>query len=239
MDWRRLEASRAAAPRVAASELRPSIRDFTQYLGAGRRAVGVIPLLLRRDPASGDELPLADVAAFARAADALEIPAVAVATAPGELGLVDLTAAAAATSAPVLRYDCVASEDRLYESRLAGADAVLVPVGVAGDVLPRLVALARAVHVVAVAEVATAAECAAAMQAGAPVLALAPGCAALAAGIPSRYPLIAHEPIATPADLARLLGVADAVLVGSAIAAAPDVLRRLEALVDAAAALAR
>jgi indole-3-glycerol phosphate synthase len=250
MDWRRLEAARAAAPRVAASELRPSIRDFTQYLGAGRRAVGVIPLLRRRNPETGGELPRVDVAAFARAADALEIPALAIATTPGDFALDALTAVAAATSAPVLRYDCVASEDRLYESRLAGADAVLVPVAIAGDALPRLVTLACAVHVVAVAEVTTAAECAAAIHAGAPVLALGPGCSALAAEIPSRYPVLAHDgsvagdrvasdSMVSPAELARFLGVADAVLVGDAILAAADPLARLEALADAAAALSR
>jgi indole-3-glycerol phosphate synthase len=237
MDWRRLEASRAAAPRVAASELRPSIRDFTQYLGAGRRAVGVIPLLRRRSLDGRRELPLVDVAAFARAADALEIPAIAVATTPDDFALDALTAVAAATAAPVLRYDCVASEERLYESRLAGADAVLVPVQMAGDALPALVALARAIHVAVVAEVGTAAECAAALHSGAPVLVLAPGCTALAGEIPSRYPVIAYDAGPSSRELAAFLGVADAVLVADAILAAPDPLARLEAIAEAAAAL--
>ena len=240
MDWRRLEASREAAPRVAPSEIRPSIRDFTQYLGAGRRTLGVIPLLARRDPAGGGARDGAEhdgVAALAAALDALEIPALAVATAPGPFAerLEDLRAVAAAVSAPVLRYDCVVGEDRLYESRLAGADAVLVPVALVAA-LPRLVALARAVHVTCVAEVASRADCDAAVAAGAPVLALATGALALAAALPARYPLLAQEPVGAAADLAPLHGVVDAVLV--TLTADDGALARTRALVDAAAMLA-
>jgi indole-3-glycerol phosphate synthase len=232
MDWRLLEATREAAPRVAASEVRPSIRDFAQYLGAGRQALSVIPLLAWRGGASDS---IDDVGTLAAALDALEIPALAVATAPGAGRLAELTAVAAAVSAPVLRYDCVGGEDRLYESRLAGADAVLVPVGPAGTELTRLIALARAVHVICVAEVTSAAECERALAAGAPVIALAAGKLALAAQIPTRRPLIAQEPIDTPADLAQLCGVVDAVLVATPVEGDP--LARIRCLIDAAATL--
>ncbi|MBI3770457.1 MAG: hypothetical protein HY271_18460 [Deltaproteobacteria bacterium] len=237
MDWRLLEATREAAPRVALSEVRPSIRDFIQYLGAGRQTLGVIPLLARRGPAAGAAVAADDLAALAVSLDALEIPALAVTTAPGTLAgrLVDLTAVAAVASAPLLRYDCVAGENRLYESRLAGADAVLVPVALAAGELPRLVALARAVHVACVAEVATRAECEAALAAGVAVIALAAGALALAASIPLRYPVLAQEPIEAPADLAYLHGVVDAVLIPTR--AGVDALARTVTLVDAAAAL--
>ncbi len=237
MDWRLLEATREAAPRIALSEVRPSIRDFSQYLGAGRQTLGVIPLLARRDPLTGAALATDDVAALAAALDTLEIPALAVATAPGAFAgrLADLTAVAAVASAPLLRYDCVASENRLYESRLAGADAVLVPVALAAAELPRLVALARAVHVACVAEVATRADCEAALAAGVAVIALAAGALVLAAAIPPRYPVVAQEPIAAPGDLAPLRGVVDAVLIPTGTGADP--LARIVALVDAAAAL--
>jgi len=239
MDWRRLNAARPPAPAVTRAELRPSIRDFTQYLGAGRDALGVIPLLLRRDPWRGAVVAIDDLAACARAFDELEVPALAVATEPEAFAgrLDDLVAVAATAAAPILRYDCVADEERLYESRLAGADAVLVPVAVAGDALTRLVALARAVHVVVLAEVATRAECALALAAGAPVITLAAGALALAADVPLRWPVIAQEDLVEPADLARVLGHADAVLVGSALFAGPDPSARARAFVDAAAAL--
>src|SRR5882724_3398489 len=82
MDWRRLEAARAPAAPIALSEVRPSIRDFTHYLGTGRRGVAVVPLIMRRDPASGTPTPIGDLAGFAAAADDAEIVALAVATEP-------------------------------------------------------------------------------------------------------------------------------------------------------------
>lgn len=237
MDWRRLETTRAAAPATALSEIRPSVHDFTQYLGVGRRSMALVPLIVRRDPATGLALAALDVAAFAAAADALEIAGIAVATEPTVFGgrLADVTAVAAAASAPVLRFDCVSNEHRLYESRAAGADAVLVPVEVAADALPRLIHLARTIHVTVVAEVATTDECAAAIRARAPVVVLAAGRLALAAEIPTRIPVLALDGAVEPAGLARLIGVVDGVLVGSAILAAPDPLARLAAFVDAAA----
>jgi indole-3-glycerol phosphate synthase len=233
MDWRRLNAARPPAPAIARAELRPSIRDFTQYLGAGRSTLAIVPLLHRGGAAQ-------DLAAIAAALDALEIPALAVATEPSVFmgRLDDLRAVAGAASAPILRYDCVADEERLYESRAAGADAVLVPVAVAGEALARLTALARAIHVAIVAEVATAPECDAALAAGAPVVALAPGALALATQIPTRWPVLAQEPLATPADLRRLHGHADAVLLDAALFGAADPAADARAFVDAAAALA-
>ena len=237
MDWRQVESTRPPAPRVAASEVRPSIRDFTQYLGTGRAALAVIPLLARHTPlgahsssthTAGDHA----LAALAADLDALEIPALAVATAPGAGALDDLVAVARAASAPVLRYDCVADENRLYESRLAGADAVLVPAALAGTSLPHLVSLARAIHVICVVEVATAADSAAASAAAAPVVALAPGALALASTVSPRHPLVAQEPIASAADLIRLRGVVDAVLIATGGGA--EGAQRIAALVEAA-----
>jgi indole-3-glycerol phosphate synthase len=240
MDWRRLEAARAPASPVVLAELRPSIRDFTRYLGTGRHALALVPLFLRRDPlTSAPMTPIADLAAFAGAADDLEIAGMAVATEPRAFGgrLADLTTVAAAVSAPLLRYDCVADEHRLYESRAAGADAVLVPVAVVGDALPRLMGLARALHVAVVAEVADASECSVASAAGAPVIAIPGGALALAAQIPARCPILALDGVDVPGDLARLRGVVDGAVIGRAICAAPDPLACLASFAAAAAAL--
>ncbi len=237
MDWRKLETSRPVAPALAISEIRPSVRDFTQYLGVGRRSIALVPLIGHRDPATGAPFAALDLAAFATAADELEIAGIAVATEPTILGgrLEDLTAVAAAASAPVLRYDCVSDDKRLYESRAAGADAILVPVEVAADALSRLVTLARGLHVVVVAEVATIDECEAALRARAPVIALAAGRLALASQIPPRIPVLAQDGVADPNGLERLLGVVDGVIIGSAILAAPDPAARLAEFVEAAA----
>jgi indole-3-glycerol phosphate synthase len=237
MDWRHLEQTRAAGSALALSEIKPSTRDFTQYLGVGRRSLAIVPLITRRDPVTNVALPALDIAAFAAAADELEIAGFAVATEAKVLGgrLADLTTVATAASAPVLRYDCVVGDQRLYESRAAGADAILVPVEVAADALSRLITLARELHVAVVAEVATNDECEAAIRARAPVLALAPRCLALAARIPARVPLLAHENIAEPGDLRDLVGVVDGVILGGAVLAASDPVVRLAAFVEAAA----
>jgi indole-3-glycerol phosphate synthase len=239
MEWRRLAAGRPPAAPIALSEIRPSIRDFTQYLGAGRRGVAVVPLIMRRDPASAAPTPIDDLAGFAAAADDLEIAALAVATEPGAFAgtLDDLRVVAGAVGAPVLRYDCVADEQRLYESRCAGADAVLVPIAVAGDALPRLVGLARAIHVAVVAEIRDAAECAVALAAGAPVIAVPFAARALAAQIPARVPVLAGDGVESPDDLGYLCGVVDAVLVGRAIFAAADPVASLARFAAAAAEL--
>jgi indole-3-glycerol phosphate synthase len=237
MDWRRAQAARPPAPPVALAELTPSTRDFTAYLGAGRAGLAVIPLVVRRDPASGDVLDAGrDLAAFAAAADELDIPAIAIATEPTRCGgrLDDLATVARVATAPLLRYDCVADVPRLYESRAAGADAVLVPVAAAGDALAQLVDAARAMHVTVVAEVGDPAQCALALAAAAPVLALPSNALALAAHVPARCPLLAVEGVAAPADVARLRGVVDAVLVGRALWTASDPLARLGELVAAA-----
>jgi len=70
------------------------------------------------------------------------------------------------------------------------------------------------------------------------VLALAPGALALAARIPSRWPVIAQEPVAAPDDLARLHGHVDAVLVDGALFDPADPAEGARVFVDAAAALA-
>jgi len=236
MDWRRLEAARAPAQPIALSEVRPSIRDFTQYLGSGRQGVALVPLIMRRDPASAAPTPIDDLAGFAAAADEEEIAALAVATEPSAFAgtLDDLRVIAGAVRAPVLRYDCVADEQRLYESRFAGADAVLVPIAVAGGALPRLVALARAIHVTVVAEIRDAGECAVALAARAPVIAVPFAARTLAARIPARVPVLAGDGIESPDDLGGLRGVVDAVLVGGALVGAADPLAALARFAAAA-----
>jgi indole-3-glycerol phosphate synthase len=240
MDWRRLEAVRVPAPATPPSEIRPSARDFTRHLGIGRGEITIVPLILRADPEGQSAwAPIDDLVAFAQSADALEISGLAVATEPSAFGgrLQDLCDISAAVTAPVLRYDCVADERRLYESRAAGADAVLVPVAVAGDRLPELLEIARVLHVAVVAEIADAAECRTALAAGAPVIAIPTDCVELARDVPARHSVLVVGGAAEPGDLTLLRGLADGVLLGRAILGAADPLERLAAFVDAADAL--
>jgi len=146
-------------PRAAVT---PSIRNFAQAIDRQRQALERIPLLDSRQPG---------VEEAARALDEAEAAAIAIAGGDAEA----LARAAHAVSIPVLRADPLAEEYRIYESRTAGADAVLLrAAAVPEEVLARLVLAATSTHMAACVECANAAEVARAAAARAPVIALPP-----------------------------------------------------------------
>ena len=133
----------------------PSIRNFAQAIDRQRQAVERIPML---DGAG-------DVTAAALALDEAEAAALAISFGPG------FAAAARVVNVPVLRADAISEEFRIYESRAAGADAVLLRSAPA-ELLKRLVQAASSTHMAACALCATADELAAATAARAPVIAV-------------------------------------------------------------------
>ena len=136
-------------------DVTPSIRNFAQAIDRQRQALERIPLL----DGSGDVL------ATAAALDEAEAAALAISWGPG------FAAAARAVNVPVLRADAIAEEFRIYESRAAGADAVLLkqaPV----ELLKRLVQAAASTHMAACVVCASADDLAAAAAARAPVAAV-------------------------------------------------------------------
>ena len=140
----------------------PSIRNFAHAIDRQRQALERIPLLDSRQPG---------VEEAARALDEAEAAAIAVSGGDAE----GLARVARAVSIPVLRADALAEEYRIYESRGAGADAVLLrAAAVPGEVLARLVQAASSTHMAACVECANAAEIGRATAARAPVIALAP-----------------------------------------------------------------
>ena len=140
----------------------PSIRNFAHAIDRQRQALERIPLLDSARP---------DVAEVARSLDEAEAAAIAL-TGGNAAGL---AAAARAVAIPVLRADALAEEYRIFESRSAGADAVLLRAGaVPEEVLVRLVQAASSTHMAACVECANAAEIARAAAARAPVIALPP-----------------------------------------------------------------
>ncbi len=140
----------------------PSIRNFAQAIDRQRQAVERIPLL---DSTTGA------IAEVARSLDQAEAAALAVAG--GDLAA--LAAAAGAVSVPVLRADVLTEEYRIYESRTAGADAVLLrAAALPAEMLARLVHAATSTHMAACVECASEAEIGRAASARAPVIALAP-----------------------------------------------------------------
>src|SRR2546427_9340723 len=116
----------------------PSIRNFAHAIDRQRQALERIPLL---------DAGRADIAEAARALDEAEAAAIAIAAGDD---LARFGVAARAVSIPVMRADLLAQEFRLYESRTAGADAVLLRAGaVPPELLARLIQAATSTHMAA------------------------------------------------------------------------------------------
>ncbi|HEY4729498.1 MAG TPA: hypothetical protein VIH41_00110 [Myxococcales bacterium] len=139
----------------------PSIRNFAHAIDRQRQALERIPLL---------DVTRPDLVEAARALDEAEAAALALATG---VDLAPLAAVARAVSIPVLRADFLAEEFRIYESRSAGADAVLLRASaLPPELLARLVQAATSTHMAACVACSSAAEIARAGAARAPVVVL-------------------------------------------------------------------
>ena len=189
----------------------PSTRSFAQAIDRQRAAVERIPLLCAGQPR---------LAEIGRALDAAEVAALAVEVDHPGRELAQVAALARAISVPLLRADLLLEEFQIYESRLCGADAVLLVAALLpGAALAQLCNAARSTHLTACVLCATAAEDARAAACRADVIALAPAAlldAALVAALPARALVLAIPPAE-----GSLLGRADALL-DRAIAAAAD-----------------
>jgi len=203
---RRRQEQNLAAPRPDTRAITPSIRDFAQAIDRQRQGVEHVPLLLARRPGLIDvarSLDEAEVAALAFAVDARD-------------ELSSLSAAAAAVSVPVLRCDLLLEEFQVYESRAAGADAVLLHARLLpGAQLDRLCGAARSTHMSACVACESAEEIQRAAAARAAVVALARADEQLLAAVPRRLLVLALDPAAA----AR--GRVDALL-DESIGSAPD-----------------
>jgi hypothetical protein len=140
-------------------DVTPSIRSFAQAVDRQRQQLERIPLLR----ATGDVLMVA------RALDEAEAAALAIEANDADLTRFGL--AATQVSIPVLRATPLAEEFRVYESRAAGADAVLLSASaVPVELLARLVLAAKSTHMAGCVVCANAQEVAKAVEAKAPVV---------------------------------------------------------------------
>lgn len=162
LEEKRQELSRLGE--VATNAMVPSRRDFSQFIGAQRADLALIPRLKRRDPDTGGAWPTLDPVAMARILDETDVAALAVATSAWHAGSTDdLTAVRGVVSAPLLRDDLCIGEAQIYDSRLRGADAVRIPIAdLSVDQAGRLCEVAVSLHMTPVLEIATPAELAAA-----------------------------------------------------------------------------
>jgi Indole-3-glycerol phosphate synthase len=144
-------------------DVTPSIRGFAQAIDRQRQSLERIPLLRITDG-------LIDLA---RALDEAEAAALAISATDAELPQFGL--AAQAVSIPVLRMASLSEEFRVYESRAAGADAVMLSAAaVPPELLARLVLAATSTRMAACVHCISTDEVEQAVHAKAPVL-LLPG----------------------------------------------------------------
>jgi indole-3-glycerol phosphate synthase len=160
----------AEALESAARSASPA-RDFAAALTA--HGLSVIAEIKRRSPSRGpidmDLVPSAQAAAY----EAGGAAALSVLTEGDHFSgsLDDLRAAREAVGVPVLRKDFILHPAQVWESRAAGADAILLIVAILDDAsLETLLAVAREAGVAALVEAHTAAEAERAVAAGAEII---------------------------------------------------------------------
>jgi hypothetical protein len=142
-------------------DVTPSIRGFAQAIDRQRQSLERIPLLRVTD----------GLLALAQALDEAEAAALAIEASDADLPRFGL--AAQAVSIPVLRCTVLSEEFRVYESRAAGADAVLLSAAaVPVELLVRLVLAATSTRMAACVSCVSTDEIAQAVHAKAPLLLL-------------------------------------------------------------------
>jgi indole-3-glycerol phosphate synthase len=209
-DWlARAEASPAPAPRGVKSALRAAH-------GAGRNAL--ICELKRKSPSAGDILPGADPLDVARDYARSGAACLSVLTDGPSFGgsLDDLRAVRAAVPIPVLRKEFMVHPVQVHETRLVGADAVLVILSAVDDAVARALMAAAEHHGLDVlVEVHDRAELDRAAALGASLIGInnrdlkrmvteLETSATLAAHLPAGCIAVSESGIRTPADIARL-----------------------------------
>lgn len=232
---------------LSLTEIVPSRRDFTQFVATQKQSIALVARVQRANPATGGAWPGLDVAAFARACDDAEAGALAVRTAAVfGANIADLDTVVAAVSAPVLHDDLCLHQPHVYQARLHGADAVVLPAdALDGAAVRELAAVATSLHMASVVEVGGDAALAAALAL--PTACLGLSCAgaggradvqrvrALAAGVPRHRTVLLLDEVAALDDLLALAGVIDAAVVGDALLDAVDPAAALAAFLAGAA----
>ena len=242
----RRRARRAVGELEAECRRLPPARDFEAALRPrGRQRVSLIAEVKKASPSHGvlkaDLDPVFQARAYARAGAA----AISVLTDEkyfrGSLG--DLVAVRAAVGVPVLRKEFILDEYQLWESRSAGADAVLLIVAALdGEALGDLLHAANGIGLGTLVEVHTAEELERALGLGAPVVGVnnrdlqtletsfAPSLSLLPL-VPPGSVAVSESGIMTGADVERVVAAgAHAVLVGEGLVRATDIEAKVKEL---------
>lgn len=229
------KAARVAAPRDVIAAL-------------NQPGIGVIAEVKRRSPSKGDLAEITDPARLAADYAQAGARVISVLTESRRFGgsLADLDAVRAVVDVPVLRKDFIVSPYQVHESRLHGADLVLLIVAaLEQNVLVSLLDRVESLGMTALVEVHTAEEADRALEAGAKVIGVNARnlhtlevdrdvFSQLAPGLPFETLKIAESGVRGPADLMAYAGAgADAVLVGEGVVGNGDPKGALTKLVTA------
>jgi indole-3-glycerol phosphate synthase len=232
-------AAEAARKPLAALEralLRPrrACRDFRAALAAP--GLAIIAELKRRSPSAGALASGADAAAVAARYHRAGARALSVLTESEHFGgtLADLEVARAAAPLPVLRKDFIVDAYQIVESRVAGADAILLIVAALGSRTAEFLERTATLGLQALVEVHDERELAIALAAGAEIIGInnrnlvdlsvdLSVTERLAPLVPDDLLVVAESGVETRADAERMLQAgAKALLVGSALMRAAD-----------------
>jgi indole-3-glycerol phosphate synthase len=224
----------------------PPARDFADGLRRADGHLAVVAEIKRRSPSKGDLAPHLVPAVNAKAYESGGAAALSVLTDRPFFGgsVDDLQHARAAVELPVLRKDFVIDETQVYETRVIGADAVLLIVAALPDdrVLESLRALADEIGLVALVESHDDAELDRALAAGATVVGVNARdlgtfgedlglSERLADRIPADVTAVAESAVRTPDDARRMAEAGyDAVLVGETLVRSNDPAALVEAM---------
>jgi indole-3-glycerol phosphate synthase len=245
------ERRRNVSIRELESAITVTERDFAGALaragearpGARRSRLGLIAEFKPRSPSRGPIRPGAKpediIPIYDRYADAISV----LCDGPHFGGGYPLLAAARAlTDRPILAKDFVVDVYQIAEARRAGADAVLLMMSVLADEDARhLLAYARALGMEPLVETHDARELERALALDARVIGVnsrdlrtlsidTDAMVRLLEQVPVELVRVAESGVEQPSDTARLVGLADAALVGSTLMAAPDIEAKLEEL---------
>lgn len=225
------------------SVLEESRRSFADALAAPMSPPNLIAEFKLRSPSRGDIRPGATaesiVPLYARYAAAISV----LCDEPHFGGGFDkLEAARRLCDLPLLCKDFIVDRYQIAEGRVAGADGVLLMASVLGDAeLRELLAYTRSLGMEALVETHDDEELQRALDAGARVVGVnSRDLRTLEIDfdqmlrrlerVPDGCVRVAESGVSTPEHVASLAGVADAVLIGTTLMAAPDPAAKLEAL---------
>ena len=224
----------------------PPARDFAGALRRPDGRLAVVAEIKRRSPSKGDLAPGLDPPVVAKAYETGGAAALSVLTDRIFFGgsVDDLQRARAVVEIPVLRKDFTIDETQVYETRVIGADAVLLIVAALTDdgLLTGLRELAEEVGIVALVEAHDDAELERALAAGASIVGVNARdlgtfgedlglSERLADRIPGEVTAVAESAIRAPADAERMAEAGyDAVLVGEALVRSDDPTQLVDAM---------